>query len=401
MRRFLASDPAPGVALVAATVAALVWINSPAADAYTTLWDTAVGPASAGMHLDLRHWVNDALMTVFFFVIGLELKQELVDGELAHPRAAALPVLAAVGGALVPAVVFLMVTFGTPAARGWGVPMATDPAFAVGVLALVARRVPPGVRLLLLAIATVDDVLAVLVIAAGYSGALSWPWLAAAVGGCLLVVVLRRLGVSAIWPYLPVGAAVWYATLQSGAHATLAGVALALLTPAGSTGGRDVLAVLLRRLAPVSAFLAVPVFALANAGVPLSADSATAAFADRVTWAILAGLLFGKFAGITGTITLVTRTGLGHLPSGVTSRHVAGLGLLGALGFTVALFVTELAYTEAGLTDHAKIGILAASVIAAAAAALVLTRTPQEPTASPAATGDDTPGTGRTRTEAA
>jgi NhaA family Na+:H+ antiporter len=328
------------------------------------------------LDLDLRHWVNDAVMTVFFFVIGLELKQELVDGELAHPRAAALPVLAAIGGAAVPAAVFLAITWGSPAAHGWGVPMATDPAFAVGVLALLARRVPAAVRLLLLAIATVDDILAVVVIAIGYTNDLSPLWLGLTVAGCLLTVLIRRCGVDAIWPYLPVGVGIWYATLQSGVHATLAGVALALLTPAGTIGGRDVLAVLLRRLAPVSAFVAVPLFALTNAGVGLSAESVTSAATDRVTWAVLAGLLLGKFLGITGAIALATRTGLGHLPAAVTGRHIAGLGLLGALGFTVALFITELAYTDPALIDHAKISILAASLIAAATAAIVLATKP-------------------------
>ena len=236
--------------LTAATVVALVWVNSPAGNAYTDLWDTTVGPASAGLDLDLRHWINDGLMTVFFFVIGLELKQELVDGELAHPRAAALPVLAAIGGAVVPAGMFLAITWGSPAASGWGVPIATDPAFAVGILALLARRVPATVRLLLLAINTVDDVLAVAVIAVGYNRHLSLTWLGIALAGCLLTVVMRRCRVTAIWPYLPVGGGIWYATLQSGVHPSLAGVALALLTPTGNHGSRDVLAVLLRRLAP-------------------------------------------------------------------------------------------------------------------------------------------------------
>ncbi|MFI7000484.1 Na+/H+ antiporter NhaA [Nocardia sp. NPDC050175] len=372
VRRFLASETTPGVLLVAATVIALIWVNSPAGSAYDGLWHTVVGPASLGLELDLRHWINDAVMTVFFFVIGLELKQELVNGELARPRNVALPVLAAIGGAVVPALVFLALTRGSPAAAGWGVPMATDPAFAVGILALVARRVPAAVRLLLLAIATVDDVLAVIVIAIGYSRHLSAVWLGLAVGGCLVTVAMKRYGVQSIWPYLPVGAGIWYATMQSGVHATLAGVALALPTPAA--GGRDVVDVLLRRLGPVSAFAAVPVFALANTGIRVSTESLAGAFTDRVTWAVSAGLLVGKFLGITGAITLATRSGLGHLPAQVTARQVAGLGLLGALGFTVALFITEIAYTEPTLIDHAKIGLLAASLIAAAAAGLVLAK---------------------------
>lgn len=358
--------------LVAATVVALLWVNSPAGGAYSGLWGTVVGPSSLGLDLDLRHWINDAVMTVFFFVIGLELKQELVSGELADQRAAVLPILAAIGGAVVPAGVFLALTWGSQAADGWGVPMATDPAFTVGILALVARRVPGTVRLLLLAIATVDDVLAVIVIAIGYSRHLSAVWLGLAGCGCLFAVAMKRCGVQAIWPYLPVAVGVWYATMHSGVHATLAGVVLALLTPAGTTGGRDVIMVLLRRLGPVSAFAAVPAFAVANTGIRVSADSIAAAFTDRVTWAVLAGLLLGKFLGITGAITLATRGGLGRLPAEVTARHVTGLGLLGALGFTVALFITEIAYTDPALIDHAKIGILTAALIAAAVAAPLL-----------------------------
>jgi NhaA family Na+:H+ antiporter len=250
--------------------------------------------------------------------------------------------------------------------------MATDPAFAVGVLALLARRVPAGVRLLLLAIATVDDVLAVAVIAVGYTGGLSGPWLAVAVAGCALVVLLRRIGVTLAWPYLPVGAAVWFATFQSGVHATVAGVAMAMLTPVGRIGGRNVLAELQRILAPVSAFVAVPLFALANVGVALSASSTAAAFRSEVTWAVMAGLLIGKFVGVVGTLALVTTTGLGRLPPQVNRRHVLGLGLLAALGFTVALFITELAYNDPTTTEHAKVGILTASALAAAAAATVL-----------------------------
>jgi Na+:H+ antiporter, NhaA family len=379
-RLWLRSDLAPGVVLVAATVAALVLVNSPAGHGYTAFWNAGVGPPRWGLHLQLRHWVGDALMTVFFFVIGLEIKQELVVGQLRRPRNAAVPVLAAVGGALVPALVFAAVTWGRPEVVGWGIPMATDPAFAVGLLALLARGVPAGVRVLLLAFATVDDVLAVMVIAIGYPGDVSWPWLVGALAGCVVVVGLRRAGAAAVWPYLLVGVLVWYATLRSGVHATIAGVALALLTPAGPVNGRAVLEQLLRVLTPVNGFLVVPIFALANAGIDLTATPPAQALGSRVTWAVLSGLLVGKFLGVAGTISLATATGLGRLPTGVTNRHVAGLGLLGALGFTVALFITELAYTDPVQTAHATLGILAASIIAAAAAGAVLTgSTPQQP----------------------
>lgn len=370
--RWLNADTGPGLALVAATVIVLLWANSPFTHIYHTVWDIQLGPALIGLHLDLRHWVNDGLMVLFFFVIGLELKQELSTGNLAHPRAAAAPALAAVGGAVVPAAVFLSLTWGGPAVAGWGVPMATDPAFAVGVLALVARRTPSGVRVLLLAIATVDDALAVAVIAVGYSGGIHLWWLLAAVAGCGLVVGLRMLGVTHMLPYALAGLFVWYATLQSGIHATIAGVGLALLTPAGAVAGRDLIAQLLATLTPVSSYLVVPIFALANIAVEVSVDAAVAAFGSTVTWAVLAGLLLGKPLGIVATLTLANRAGLGHLPDGVGMRQLFGLGLLGALGFTVALFITELAYSSPLPIQNAKIGILVASVSAAVLAAWVL-----------------------------
>jgi NhaA family Na+:H+ antiporter len=372
VRRCSASQTAPGLVLLAATAAALVWVNSPAAGLYSALWNTALGPAGLDVRLTLREWVSDGLMTVFFFVIGLEIKHELIEGNLARPRQALVPVLAALGGAIVPALVFLTVAVGSPAIRGWGVPMATDPAFAVGIFTLVARHTPRGLRVLLLALATVDDIFAVAVIAFGYSQGLSWEWLAAALAGCVAVIVLRLSGVRRIWPYIPVGIVVWWCTLHSGVHATVAGVVLALLTPARPIAGRAVLRHLLRVLEPVSAFVAVPIFALANTGVQLDFHTLKAAMASRITWAVLAGLLIGKFVGVTGSIILTTTSGLGRLPMNVGPRHIVGLGLITGLGFTVALFVTSLAFPDPALAAHAKLGILTASLLATAAATLVL-----------------------------
>jgi NhaA family Na+:H+ antiporter len=372
VRRRVASDTAPGVVLLVVTAAALLWVNSPASGVYTTFWDAALGPSALGLRLTLRDWVTDGLMTVFFFVIGLEIKHELVEGSLARPRQALVPVLAALSGAVVPALVFLTVAAGSPAMPGWGVPMATDPAFAVGVFALVARCAPRGLRALLLTLATVDDVFAVGVIAIGYRQGLSWPWLATALLGCAVIVALRLLGLRWIWPYIPVGTLVWWCTLHSGVHATLAGVAMALLTPALPVAGRAVSRHLLQVLKPISVFVAVPIFALANAGVHLDLHTLGPALTSRVTWAVVAGLLIGKFIGVTGSIALVTTTGLGHLPAGVRPRHVVGLGLIASLGFTVALFITDLAFPDPTLADHAKLGIIIASLLATGAAALVL-----------------------------
>nr|WP_105369599.1 Na+/H+ antiporter NhaA [Mycobacterium eburneum] len=389
MRRVLGSELAPGVALLVATVAAVVWANC-AGDSYTRFWETEFGWPRLGLHMDGRHWVNDALMTVFFFVIGLELKHELTQGSLAHPRRALVSVAAALGGAMVPALIFVASTWGTDAVTGWGVPMATDPAFAVGVLALVAPRAPAGLRAMLLAIATVDDVLAVLVIAFGYAHGIAWVWLGAAVAGCVVVVIMRRAGVAGAGWYLPIGVLVWFATLHSGIHATIAGVALALLTPASPVAGRQVLTDLLRIASPVSAFIAVPVFAVANAGVPLSVSALHHAAHARVTWAVLAALLAGKFLGVGCTITVTVACRIGHLPDQVRPGHVIGLGCIAGLGFTVALFVTDLAYTNAAMIEQAKAGIFAASLLAATSAAAALAATDrrcQAMTTSPAASG--------------
>ncbi|OBK88591.1 Na+/H+ antiporter NhaA [Mycolicibacter sinensis] len=371
MRRALSSQLAPGSALLVATAAALVWANF-ADQTYTSWWGMQFGWPRLGLHMDARHWVNDALMTVFFFVIGLELKQELTQGELANPRRALVPAIAAVGGAVVPAGIFVAITWGTDALSGWGVPMATDPAFAVGILALVAPSAPAGLRAMLLAIATVDDVLAVLVIAFGYARGLAWGWLAAAVAAGALVVVMRRRGVIAIWPYLVVGAAMWFATLHSGVHATIAGVVLALLTPVGPVAGRPVLADLLRVGGPVSAFVAVPVFALANAGLPLGISALSHAAQAPVFWAVLVALVGGKLLGVSGAIAVAVGCKFGQLPAEVRAAHVLGLGCIAGLGFTVALFVTDLAYTDSSMIEHAKIGVFAASLVAAGAAAAVL-----------------------------
>lgn len=371
VRRAFGPELAPGVALLVATAGASIWANF-AGDTYSTFWGMEFGWQRPGLRLDGRHWVNDALMTVFFFVIGLELKHELTRGSLAHPRRALVPVIAAVGGAVVPAVMFLAITWGTDAVAGWGVPMATDPAFALGVLALVARRTPAALRAILLAIATVDDILAVLVIAFGYAHGIAWSWLGATAAGCAVVVMMRYFGVTAVWLYVPVGVLVWFATLHSGIHATIAGVVLALLTPAGPVAGRPILDDLLRVVRPFAAFVAVPIFALANAGLSLAPSALAQAAQARVAWAVLVALLAGKLLGVGGTIAVMAGCKFGDLPAEVRPGHVLGLGFIAGLGFTVALFVTRLAYSNAAMIEQAKTGTVAASLMAAIAAAITL-----------------------------
>jgi NhaA family Na+:H+ antiporter len=376
LRDFLHGESAGGVVLALAVVAALAWANGPLSGGYDDFWhrEVTVGGGPFTITEDLRHWVNDGLMAVFFFVVGLEIKRELVTGELRDPRAAALPGIAAVGGVLLPAGIFLALTAGTPGEAGWGIPMAIDIAFAVGVLALLGDRIPAGAKLFLLAVAIVDDIIAIMVIAVAYTSTLSLAWLAVALGALALTVVLRRLGVAAIWPYVPVGVLAWVATLQSGVHATITGVALGLLTPARPVAGRPVLDRLEHRLHPISAFVVVPVFALANAGVVFGADVLREAATSTLPWAIGAGLVVGKSVGIAGATLLAIRLRLGALPEGVGLRQLWGVAALGGIGFTVSLFIADLAYTDTALAETAKIGIFAGSLFAGIlGAALLLT----------------------------
>ncbi len=396
--RFMHVESSGGLALVAATAIALALANSPLADWFHHFWETPVGVTFGAFELvePLRHWVNDGLMTLFFFVVGLEIKREVVSGELADPRKALLPVVAALGGMAAPAVVYSLAIWGRPGREGWGVPMATDIAFVVGFLTLLGSRVPNGLKVLLLSLAIADDIGAVLVIAVAYSGAIGAGPLATAAAGFGLVVLLRSLGVRSVGVYGVIGAGIWYAVLKSGVHPTVAGVALGLLTPARPMIGRGILvdAVgelydrlrgiqqgepqeapeaispaerLEHALHPWVAFVIMPVFALANAGVRVEPSALT----TPVALAVVAGLALGKPIGIVLFSWLSVRLGLTRLPQGVDWRAMIGAGCLGGIGFTMSFFIAGLAL-RGDLLDDAKIGILAGSAISAALGCLLL-----------------------------
>ena len=373
---FLRTEAGGGVVLLAATLVAIVWANSPWQQSYHDVWHhkLVVGSGGWAVRESLGHWVNDALMAVFFFVVGLEIKRELVRGELHDRRAAALPVLAAVGGMVVPAVLFWAVVGSGDGAAGWGIPMATDIAFAVGLLAVLGERVPRSLKVFVLTFAIVDDIGAILVIAVFYASGLNPAWLLGAGAVLAVVVAARRFGVT--WPlaYAPLALLTWYCTYRSGVHPTIAGVALGLLTPAEPVGGREVLEDLEHRLHPLSSYVVIPVFALANAGVALGAQAITDAAGSRLTWGVIVGLVVGKAVGITGATVTGGRTGLGRLPAGVGLAHVAGAGALGGIGFTVSLFITSLAFESEVLQTHAKMGILGGSLTAAVLGAVILGR---------------------------
>jgi Na+:H+ antiporter, NhaA family len=367
MRDFLRAEAAGGLALLLGSAVALLWVNVVDAGGYASFWAThiEIGIGGAAIDESLGHWVNDGLMTLFFFLISLEIKREMVTGELRHPKRAALPIIAALGGIVVPIAIFLAVTGGHHAS-GWGIPMATDAAFAIGVLALLGDRVGIGVKLFLVTIAVVDDVAAILVIAVAYTDHLSLGWLGLAVAGLAAVAAMRALGVRRILAYVPLGLFVWVATFESGIHATLAGVALALLTPAVPVGGRDVLGRLEHRLHPWVNLAILPLFALANAGVKLGGGELSDATGRRIAVAVALGLVVGKFLGIAGATLAALRLRLGALPSGVDRRSLLGAAALGGIGFTVSLFITPLAYDDPLLVGAAKLGILGGSLISAA-----------------------------------
>lgn len=364
LREFLDTEVAGATVLLAAVVVALVWANSTWAASYVELWHAQLPlPSATGLDLTMHQVVNDGLMTVFFFVVGLEIKREIVDGELSDPRTAAVPVAAAIGGMVVPALVFLAVNASTGTTRGWGIPMATDIAFAVGVMALVGSRLPSGAKLFLLTSAVVDDIGAIVVIAVVYSTSLSMPALLGAVVVVGVVLLVRRAGVDALWVYLVLGAVLWYLTFESGVHATIAGVLLGLLTPAN--GPDSVAERLEHRLHPASSFVIVPLFALANAGVRLDLGALSEPAPRAVALGVVLGLVLGKTVGISAAAGLAVRSGLGRLPDGVGAWDVVGIGAVAGIGFTVSLFVTELAYDDVTIRDAAKVAVLAASVIAA------------------------------------
>lgn len=360
LRQFVATEQAGGVVLVAATIVALAFANSPWRSGYDDLWEREAW-------LSLHDWVNDGLMAVFFLVAGLEIKRELVVGELRDARRAAVPAVAALGGMVVPAGLYLAVTGTGGDAEGWAIPMATDIAFALGVLALVGDRVPGSLRLFLLTLAIVDDLGAIAVIALFYSEGIS----AAALGGAVAVVVVLvlvvRTGLRSPWLYAPLAVALWLLVHESGVHATIAGVALGLVAPV------DAVERLEQRFHPLASFVVLPAFALANAGVHVTGERVGDAMTSTVTIGIVVGLVLGKLVGITGATWIASRARLGGLPDGVTWPAFTGMALVAGIGFTVSLFVTDLAFgIGTPLADEARLGVLAASLVAGTVGAVVL-----------------------------
>jgi NhaA family Na+:H+ antiporter len=412
IRSFMAWEAAGGVALLLATVVALVWANVDTGS-YESFWATSItiGWGDATLNTYLAAAVNDGLMTLFFLLIGLEVKRELAVGELSDRRAAAVPFAAALGGMVLPALIFLAFAAGTPAQDGWGIPMATDVAFALAVLATLKSRVPASLWAFLLGVAVIDDIGAIIVIAVAYSGGIEAMWLGAAVGMLLLMWVLTRMHVQARIPYIAVGILAWAFTAASGVHATIAGVAIGLLTPAVALQrpaavsaeahrvanetsddpaspdadsdawhhlgelSRQAVSPLTRTvhaLHPWSSFVILPIFALANAGIVFGTDAFAAEGSLAAGLGIALGLIVGKAVGIPLGAWLAVRSGLGRMPRNARWVQVIGVGLIAGIGFTVSLFITDLAFTDPAIQTAARIGVLGGSIVAALGGALLL-----------------------------
>jgi NhaA family Na+:H+ antiporter len=375
----LRQETVGGMLLVIGALVALVWANSPAGDSYAAVRDYTIGPDSLHLHLSLGTWAADGLLAIFFFVAGLELKREFVAGDLRDPRRAALPVAAAVGGMAVPALVYVAVTAtgGGAGLSGWAIPTATDIAFALAVLAVISTHLPSALRVFLLTLAVVDDLLAIVIIAVFYTSRLHWVPLLLAVVPLALFAVLVQRRVRSWWLLLPLAAATWVLMHESGVHATVAGVLLGFTVPVirrTDGPGPGLAEHFEHRFRPLSAGIAVPVFAFFAAGVSIvDGGGFGAALDDPVTLGIIGGLVAGKTVGVLGGTWLVQRFTRAQLAEGLSWWDVLGLALLGGIGFTVSLLIGELAFGAGSATDdHVKIGVLLGSLVAALLASVVL-----------------------------
>ena len=376
LRDFLARESAGGIVLMVAAALALALANTPAAPAYFAALATqiVVTVGGTGVEKSALLWINDGLMALFFLLVGLEVKREVLTGQLSSWRQASLPLFAAIGGMALPALVFFAINAGSPEnLRGWAIPAATDIAFALGVLALLGKRVPPALKSLLLAIAVIDDIGAIAIIALFYTPGLNMGMLGAAAVVLVILALFGRARVGSPIPYILFGIALWFFVLKSGVHATLAGVALAMCIPLADRSGRPVLEDMEHALHPWVAFLVVPVFALANAGVSL-AGLEPAALLAPLPLGIALGLIIGKQAGILGFAYLAVKTRIAHLPRGIGWMQLWGLSLIAAIGFTMSLFIGNLAFATPEAINAVKLGVLGGSLLAALAGVLVLTR---------------------------
>jgi len=364
------------VVLLIATALALIFANSPLRESYERFLGTHIelGIAPYSLSKEVLHWINDGLMVIFFLLVGLEIKREAIRGALSKPSAALLPIVGAIGGMIVPAVIYASINWSNPEAlRGWAIPAATDIAFAIGVMALLGSRVPPTLKVFLLALAIMDDLGAILIIAFFYTSDLSWLALSLAATGVAVLILLNRSNVMRLWPYLIVGAFVWLCVLKSGVHATIAGVVTALTIPlSGTKKGTDgPLPSLEHALSPWVSFLIMPIFAFANAGLSLGGLS-TNDMLSQIPVGIALGLFLGKPLGIYGAVRAVVAGGLGEMPHGASQMQLLGTAILGGIGFTMSLFIGLLAFPDPDTSTEVRLGVIVGSLLSAVVGYIVL-----------------------------
>jgi NhaA family Na+:H+ antiporter len=362
---FFESEKAGGLVLVGCTIISLCIANSGFGERYHHFWQMPIGDHTIG------GWINDGLMTVFFLMIGLELERELYKGELSNIREALLPVFAATGGMIVPAGIFFLFNFGTTAQAGAGIPMATDIAFALGALSLLGKRVPASMKVFLAALAVIDDLGAILVIALFYTSTLHWSNLFISLGIFVLLLTLNRMKVRNLVPYLAGGIAMWYFMLHSGVHATITGVLLAFAIPFGNGDERSTSYLLQKFLHKPVAFIILPVFALANTAIPFSAEFKEV-IASGYSMGVALGLIIGKPLGIFLFSFIAVWVGISKLPAGLKWRSVIGVGFLGGIGFTMSIFITMLAFNDEAIVNNIKLVILLASLVAGIIGVVIL-----------------------------
>lgn len=368
INRFIQLEYSSGIILLFSVLIAILWANSGFQGSYHHLWDTklALGAGLYQLNEPIHIWINDGLMAIFFFVIGLELKREFLEGELSSLGKATLPMAAALGGMIVPALIYFMINKGTSAEHGWGIPMATDIAFALALLSMAGKHVPASIKVFLSALAVADDLGAVLVIAFFYTSGVDFVALGIAAIFVFVLVAGNKVGITSVFFYLVVGIAVWLCFLLSGVHATLAGVVVAFTIPSGRLLER-----MEHGLHPWVAFLIMPLFALANSGISIGGDFLST-IVNPVSIGVSAGLVLGKCIGIFLFTWIMVKIGASRLPSGATWKHLFGMALLGGIGFTMSLFISGLAFKESLLIDQAKYGILIGSVVAGVLGSMVL-----------------------------
>jgi NhaA family Na+:H+ antiporter len=362
---FFESEKAGGLILIICTILSLIFANSGLGEIYTHIWHFKV------IGLSLEHWINDGLMAIFFLLIGLELEREVYQGELSNIKDALLPIFGAIGGIILPASIYLYFNFQTPTQSGAGIPMATDIAFALGILSLLGNRVPVSLKIFLTALAVIDDLGAIIIIAIFYTKTLYWTYLLLALGIFIILIVLNRLKVKSLIPYLIGGAAMWYFMLHSGVHATITGVLLAFAIPFGKGDEESTSYYLQHFLHKPVAFIILPIFALANTAIVLSSDIGHL-FTQNYSLGIFLGLILGKPIGIFLFTFLAVSIGLCKLPEDINWKYLIGVGFLGGIGFTMSIFITLLAFEDLNVINNAKFIILISSLLAGSIGFLTL-----------------------------